>query len=148
MQAILVPVDFSPVSDQTVELAAQLARGFAVPVWLLYVAQPEPDFVGYDAGPPNVREQVAGEMRGTHSHLQQYSAQLRERGIEATALQVQGSTVETILREATRLGADLIVLGSHGHGALRRALLGSVSEGVLHGARCPVVIVPSHKPEG
>jgi len=147
MQAILVPVDFSAASDETVQLAAQLAGAFAVPVWLLHVAQPDPDFVGYDVGPPNVREQVAGEMRDTHSHLQQYSAQLRERGIEATALQVQGATVETILREAARLGADLIVLGSHGHGALRRALLGSVSEGVLHGARCPVVIVPTHKPE-
>ncbi len=146
MQAILVPIDFSAVSDEAVELAARLGKAFAVPVWLLHVAQPDPDFVGYDVGPPNVREQVASEMRDTHAHLQQYSAQLRERGIEATALQVQGATVETILRETTRLGADLIVLGSHGHGALRRALLGSVSEGVLHGARCPVVIVPSHKP--
>jgi len=148
MRAILVPVDFSPVSAEAVELAAQLGQAFAVPVWLLHVAQPDPDFVGYDVGPPNVREQVAHEMRDTHGHLQDYSAKLRERGIEATALQVQGATVDTILREAARLGADLILLGSHGHGALRRALLGSVSEGVLHGARCPVVIVPSHQPEG
>lgn len=148
MQGILVPLDFSPVSDQTVELAARLGHAFTAPVWLLHVAQPDPDFVGYDVGPPNVREQVAHEMRDTHSHLQRYSAELRERGIEATALQVQGATVETILHEAARLGTDLIVLGSHGHGALHRALLGSVSEGVVHAARCPVVIVPSHKPEG
>jgi nucleotide-binding universal stress UspA family protein len=37
----------------------------------------------------------------------------------------------------------VIVLGSHGHGAVRRALLGSVSEGVLHGATRPVLILPS-----
>src|SRR4051812_25454199 len=121
MQAILVPVDFSAVSDAAVELAAQLGKALAIPVWLLYVAQPDPDFVGYEVGPPNVREQVASEMRDTHSHLQRYSAQLRERGIEATALQVQGATVETILREAERLAVGVIVLGSHGHGALRRA---------------------------
>lgn len=144
MKALLVPVDFSAVTDATVELAAQMAKAMTVPVWLLHVAQPDPDFVGYDTGPPNVRDDVAHEMRGTHARLQQYSAQLRERGVDATALQVQGATVETILHEAERVGADLIVLGSHGHGALHRALLGSVSEGVLHRAACPVVIVPSH----
>lgn len=145
MKGLLVPVDFSAVSDATVALAEQLAKATSASVWLLHVAQPDPDFVGYEAGPPNVRDDVAHEMRGTHAHLQQYSAQLRGRGIDATALQVQGATVETILHEAERVGADLIVLGSHGHGALRRALLGSISEGVLHRATCPVVIVPSPK---
>ncbi|MBW2274656.1 MAG: universal stress protein, partial [Deltaproteobacteria bacterium] len=47
-----------------------------------------------------------------------------------------------ILAEAKRLAADMIVMGSHGHGALYRALLGSVSEGVLHKATCPLTIVP------
>ncbi len=147
MKAILVPIDFSAVTDATVALAAELGAALSVPVWLLHVAQPDPDFVGFEVGPPNVRDQVAKEMRGTHAHLQEYSAQLRARGIDATAIQVQGATLETILHEAERVGADLIVLGSHGHGALRRALLGSISEGVLHKAPCPVVIVPSHQPE-
>ena len=61
----------------------------------------------------------------------------RARGIDCTALLIQGSTPETLVREAARLHADLIMLGSHGHGAIHRALLGSVSEGVLHHARLP-----------
>jgi nucleotide-binding universal stress UspA family protein len=145
MKAILVAADFSPVTDDAIVLAGRLGRALGTPVWLLHVAQPDPDFVGYEAGPPNVRDQVARDMHDTHARLQGYSAQLREQGVDATAIQVQGSTVETILHEAARLGAELIVLGSHGHGALRRALLGSVSEGVLHRAACPVLIVPSHK---
>ena len=56
---------------------------------------------------------------------------------------MQGSTPETIAREAERLNADLILLGSHGHGAIRRALLGSVSEHVLHHANRPLLIVPA-----
>jgi len=47
------------------------------------------------------------------------------------------------VREADRLNADLIVLGSHGHGAIHRALLGSVSEHVLHHARRPLLILPA-----
>jgi nucleotide-binding universal stress UspA family protein len=144
MKTILVPIDFSPVTDAVVEQAAHLAEAFSAALWLLYVAAPEPDFVGYETGPPNVREQVAHEMRDTHRRLQEYSSRLRARGIDATALQVQGSTTETILQEAERLKADVIVLGSHGHGIVHRALLGSVSEGILHRASCPLFILPSH----
>jgi nucleotide-binding universal stress UspA family protein len=143
MKTILVPVDFSPVAAAVIEQAARLAEAFGAAVWLLHVAQPEPDFVGFETGPQSVREQVASEMRGTHRRLQDESSRLRERGIDATAIQVQGATIETILHEAERLHADIIVLGSHGHGALHRALLGSVSEGVLHRATRPVLLLPS-----
>jgi nucleotide-binding universal stress UspA family protein len=143
MKTILVAVDFSPVSDSAIEQGARLAQAFSGAVWLLHVAAPDPDFVGYDSGPPNVRQQVAHEMRDTHRRLQEHASTLRERGVEATALQVQGPTAETILHEAERLHADVIVLGSHGHGALHRALLGSVSEGILHRTTCPVLILPS-----
>lgn len=147
MKTLLVPVDLSAVTEDAIAVAARLGEALGAAVWLIHVAQPDPDFVGYEAGPPNVRDQVAREMRETHARIQEYSAGLRDRGIDATAIQVQGATVETILHEAARLGADLIVLGSHGHGVVRRALLGSVSEGVLHRASCPVLIVPSRPAE-
>lgn len=143
MKTILVPVDFSPVTARVVEQAAALAQSFSGALWLLHVAAPDPDFVGYETGPDEVRQQVAHEMRDTHRQLQEEAARLRGRGIDTTALQVQGPTVETILREAERLRADLIVLGSHGHGALHRALLGTVSEGVLHRSARPVLILPA-----
>jgi nucleotide-binding universal stress UspA family protein len=147
MKTLLVPVDFSPVTAAVIEQAARLAEAFSAALLLLYVAAPDPDFVGYETGPPNVREQVAHEMRDDHRRLQEQSSQLRARGIDATALQVQGATVETILHEAERLKADVIVLGSHGHGAVHRALLGSVSEGIVHRTNCPVLILPArHAP--
>lgn len=145
MKNILAAIDFSTVTADVVEQAARLAQGFGAALWLVHVAPPDPDFVGYDAGPPNVRDQVAHEMRDTHRRVQDEADRLRGKSIDATALQVQGPTAETILREAERLRADVIVLGSHGHGALHRALLGSISEGVLHRANCPVLIVPAHR---
>jgi nucleotide-binding universal stress UspA family protein len=143
MKTILVPIDFSAVTGAVVEQAAALAAAFGSALWLLHVAAPEPEFVGYEPGPQGVRDTVAHELRDTHRRVQEQADALRGRGIDATALQVQGATVETILAEAARLHADLIVVGSHGHGALHRALLGSVSEGVLHRATCPLLILPS-----
>ena len=63
---------------------------------------------------------------------------------ESTALFVQGSTAETIVRKATEIDADLIVVGSHGHGAMYQLLVGSVSEAVLRQSEIPVLVVPTH----
>jgi nucleotide-binding universal stress UspA family protein len=143
MQTILAAIDFSPVSDAVIDHAVRLVRAFGGALWLVHVAAPDPDFVGYDSGPQSVRQSVAAELHDAHRNLQEQSAALREGGVDCTALLVQGATAETIVREADRLNADLIVLGSHGHGAIRRALLGSVSEHVLHHARRPLLILPA-----
>jgi nucleotide-binding universal stress UspA family protein len=142
MKNILVPVDFSEITDSVVATARALAQAFSAKLWLLHVAAPDPDFVGYEAGPQSVRDQLAGRLRAEHRRLQEEAARLRDGGIEAAALLIQGPTVEKILTEADRIGADLIVLGSHGHGAVYRSLLGSVSESVLRKTACPITIVP------
>ena len=58
---------------------------------------------------------------------------------------ISGSPKRVILEEAEAFGADLIVVGSHGHGVLERFLLGSVSQAVALHARCSVEIVRSPK---
>jgi len=143
MRNILVPVDFSPVTIAVLEHAARLANAFDAEITLLHVAAPEPEFVGYDAGPDTVRDQVAAELRGVHRDLQKLADELRARGVRAHAVCVRGSTVETIHERAEHSNADLIVIGSHGHGALYRTLMGSVSEGVLRHAKCAVLLVPA-----
>lgn len=143
MKNILTAVDFSEIGVGVLELASTLAESFGSHLWLIHVAAPDPDFVGYDVGPPGVREQVAKHLREEHRLLQSMAEIQRERGIDVTPLLIQGPTIETILREAGKLDAELIVLGSHGRGAALRALLGSTSEGVLHKAGIPVLIVPA-----
>jgi nucleotide-binding universal stress UspA family protein len=139
---ILVPVDFSAISADVVATARSLAQAFSAKVWLIHVAAPDPEFVGFEVGPQSVRDQRATHLRDEHRHLQDEADGLRDAGIDATALLVQGPTVEKILAEATRLEADWIVMGSHGHGAAYRALLGSVSENVVRGSNLPITIVP------
>ncbi len=63
------------------------------------------------------------------------------RGIEAKTELRRGNAVDEIVAYADAIDADLIVVGSRGHGAIANALLGSVSHGVLHEARRPVLVV-------
>jgi nucleotide-binding universal stress UspA family protein len=68
-------------------------------------------------------------------------------GVTVRARTVEAAPAEAILEEAQTLGADLIVLGSHGYGPVAHLALGSVSEAVAHKARCSVEIVrcPGHE---
>ncbi len=145
MKTILAAIDFSDITEGLVEIARSMARAHGAALHLLHVEPPEPDFVGYDAGPQHVRDQVAHDAV---QHFKEESAlreQLRGEGIDAHSLVIQGPVVEKILDEAEKLAADLIIVGSHGHGAVYHLLVGSVSEGLLMRANCPVLVVPARQ---
>lgn len=139
---ILAPIDFSKNTSEVIKEVRVLAKGLLAKVWLIHVAESDPDFVGYSAGPQSVRDQIAEKFKNEHQQLQDEAESLRESKIDATALLLQGPVVETLIEEAEKLNVDLIVMGSHGHGAVYRILVGSVCEGILHLSTCPVVVVP------
>lgn len=139
---ILVAVDLSPASEKVVAAAGRVARLTGAKVYILHVAEPEPDFVGYDAGPEVVRTQVANEYRREHRDVQALADKLRADGLDASALLIQGPTVETALKEAENLDAELIVVGTHGHSAVYDVLIGSYSAGIIRKSKRPVLVVP------
>ena len=139
---ILVGIDFGESSHRITQAAALLARGLEAKIWLLHVAEPDPEFVGYEADSPQMRDVVAKRYHVQHQDLQALAQDLRNDGLDCVALLVQGATVPTLLEEATKVAADIIVVGSHGKGVVKRVLLGSTSEGVLHHANVPVYVVP------
>ncbi len=144
MRTILATIDFSEVTSKIVALTESMARAFGgCRVCLLHVAPPDPDFVGYDPGPQAVRDQLAEKFREEHRQIHEIQEDLKEQGIDTTALLIQGPTVEKILEEIDRQEVDLVVMGSHGHGLLRKILIGSVTEAVLREALCNVLIVPA-----
>ena len=145
--SIVVALDFSEVSERQLGIVVRLAKDSDSKVYLLHVAEPEPDFVGYETGPDVVRDQVAEEYHREHRRLQAFAESLRAQGVDATALLVRGSIVETVLAEAEALDAGLIVVGSHGHGAAYHLLVGSISAGIIRKAEVPVVVVPAEKPD-
>jgi nucleotide-binding universal stress UspA family protein len=140
---ILIGVDLSDSTEKVVKKAMELAKALSARVWLLHVAEPDPDFVGFEAGPQSVRDSLSKTFHVEHCQIQEIADRLRTAGLDATALLVQGETAETILEEASKIGVDMIVVGSHGRGAMYHLVVGSVSEGVLHESECPVLVVPT-----
>lgn len=141
MKNILVAVDIETGDKLLLAQAAALAKA-DTKVWIVHVAAPDPDFVGFDAGPVYVRKTLAADLRDEHKALQQYAQQLAEKGITAESLLVQGPTVQTIFDEVDKLEVELLILGSHKHNFLKRVFGEDVSRQVISSSKIPVLIVP------
>jgi nucleotide-binding universal stress UspA family protein len=141
---IVVAVDFSEMSRDVLHYAVQLAG--SVPGASLHVLHVVPDplqqpWTVEAAGIDFARleqEWVAEANRRVHQLI-------TAEGIEASSAKavVQvGRAADTIVRYGTDISADVIVMGTHGYGPIKRFMLGSVAERVLRQAPCPVVTIP------
>ncbi len=145
MKKILAAVDLSSVSHTVIGHAVTLAHKFAAELWIVHVAPPDLDY--FKSMSTTERNEVAQDLRAEHHWLQEQAQQARAGGVTAHALLVRGGPVEAILAEAVKLNADMIVVGSHGHTALYRALMGSVSQGVLRDTPVPLLVIPIREPK-
>jgi nucleotide-binding universal stress UspA family protein len=144
MKTILVPIDFSPVTNVVLTAATTLARGCNGRITLVHVVQP-PSLVPEYGG---MLECVVPLMATAEKAAQRLLAhwQKKLKGMHRLApktIQLDGSPTSEILGQAEKLKADYIVMGSHGHTAFYDLLIGSTTSGVLRRANCPVVVVPS-----
>lgn len=140
--SLLVALDFTDVTDDQLLIVARLAAPNRE-IFLLHVAEPDPSFVGFEAGPDEVRNQVAREFHQEHERIQSLADRLRDAGFNAKALLVQGPTVATILAEADKVNAEALVVGSHRRGKLYDFAVGSVSSEIIRKSKVPVLVVPS-----
>lgn len=157
MKTILAAVDFSKNTDAVLEQAAALAKALGAKLWLLHVTSDEtqamvyestqfagyaPEFMGLPGDVQLARNLSANEIKREHAQLLGMSSGLRKNGVEAQAILLKGDAANLILEKADELAADIIVLGSHGHGLLHKALVGSVSESVMRHSGRNVLVVP------
>jgi nucleotide-binding universal stress UspA family protein len=145
LQKILVPTDFSDLSQQALEFALSLADRFRAKLYLMHVWElpmtgsllpPEPY-------PESVltEEQTAGEK-----HLTKVANELKASGFDVEPVFVFGKPYMEIVKAATDFDVDLIVLASHGRSGVSHLLLGSVAEKVVRLAPCPVFTVKAPLP--
>jgi nucleotide-binding universal stress UspA family protein len=139
---VLAAVDFSPVSDEVCRVAADLAASIGARAVVLHVSEPEVDYVG--VAPPELFpmtqdtavQVIEGRLRAAREIFQ-------GRSVSAEVLHLWGPIVGTIISELERNHADMVVLGSHGHGAFYNLIVGSVAEGVIRHSKVPVLVVPT-----
>jgi nucleotide-binding universal stress UspA family protein len=136
---ILVACDFSGASIQALEYGLWLAREHDATVTLLHVidALSERDAL-YAAD-----QQTIAYIQQRKQHAREDLDKLVHRGMRAAALTCErvelGRPARTILRVASEIHADLIVMGTQSHGPLGVKLFGSATQTVLRAASCPVL---------
>ena len=137
---ILLPVDGSDISLEAVRFAIRMAGdGLKISVVLANVQEPSTLYELVVAHDPQVLEQVSASA-GAHT-LQTAQALLDEADISYECEVASGDPARTLVEIVERFGCDLVVMGASGTSSLRSALLGSVSNEVLHAAGVPVMIV-------
>ena len=138
---ILIGVDESPFSQAAVDYVKRFPwpPGTRVRV----VSASPPVFVGPgEATAPGVIAQLMQDQDKMHADIAGRAVQdLKPAGLSVEGAMVAGDPRSTLVEEAKRTGADLIVVGSHGRSGISRLLLGSVASYVASHAGCSVLIV-------
>lgn len=142
---ILTPIDFSGASDDVVKAASELAGILGAKIVLLHVVQPPVVTSDFGVGLENVQELMVISEKTATKNLDRQTARLAKKGLQVEGIVTTGSPIASIIKEADRVGARYIVMGSHGHTAFYDLLVGSTTQGVLKRAKCPVVVLPTQR---
>jgi nucleotide-binding universal stress UspA family protein len=144
----LVPFDFSDHSRAALALATDLARRTGAELQLLHIVVPIVLSVPAVGPTPMPALGLAVDLpREAERSLAQLVAPIVESGLRVETHVVESSSIaDTIRRYAEKIGADLIVMGTHGRTAIARVLLGSVSERTVREAPCPVLLTSEVAP--
>jgi nucleotide-binding universal stress UspA family protein len=141
---ILCPVDFSTTSGHAFIYAAAIAQQFEADLTVLHVVEDVPLLTAY-AGRPDMDTTREAE-KYARKELARLAASVDAGKAKIRSEIVRGKSHEAILRFAAQHDVDLIVIGKHGRSQLDYWLFGSVTERVIRGAKCPVMVV--QKPDG
>ena len=141
-RTILVPIDFSTCSERALDYAFTLAEKLDATVNLVTAVGAEHAALGPTLSGPAVDTVRRNNVAGLAKLVDGRSALTKVGKLEV----VFGDPRDVILRTANELGADMIVMGTHGRRGIPRLVLGSVAEEVVRRATCPVVTVRQEKP--
>jgi nucleotide-binding universal stress UspA family protein len=141
MKPVLLATDGSPTAEVATETAIELAKLLRTELIVATVWTIPYTTVGIAPAPINasVSKSAEDEARKIAAGA---AARAEESGVETRLAVLRGFPVEEICLAAETYDPSYVVIGSHGWGALKRAIFGSVSTGVLHHAKCPVLVVP------
>lgn len=147
---ILVPTAFSKLSQLAAPWVIPLARQFGSKVHVVHVVPPtelalpsSTPSMGGTMGVPLSGPSREELMDMSRKHLEQFrTGVLGEIQTQVTTWTTIGPIVDELVSYAQRHHADLIIMGTHADGMLKRMVFGSIGKSVLEAAMCPVLLVP------
>ena len=139
LKNILVPVDFSPISQKALRWAYELAKLFGAELTLLHVVEPHP-YPDWGFGNAFAREEKLRDVTRKHMNRLCERTEVPTQSVRDILTRV-GKPFDEIVEASRELDVDLIVVGTRGMTGLTHVLVGSTAERVLRHAHCPVLVV-------
>jgi nucleotide-binding universal stress UspA family protein len=137
---ILVATDFSDGSDEALDHAIDYGQRTGASLDLFHVVEVPADG-GLPFGPAYFEDQSA-LIAFVEQELGKRADRVRAAGLACHTRMLEGHAAEEIVARAREIGADVVVVGTHGRRGLAHVLLGSVAERVVQRSGCPVLTVP------
>jgi nucleotide-binding universal stress UspA family protein len=138
---VLVAIDFSTISATVLNTLPDTVKAEDT-IHLLYVCEPNPEFIGFDMGPSAVNTQIEEEFKRQTTRLSEYAITLEKQGYTVKQELRNGIIADEILNYANSINAKMIVLGRHSHSTIYNIVVGSVAKSVLKRSTVPVLLVP------
>ena len=146
MKTIIVAVDFSNATPGVLAMATNVAKAVGAELRLFHAVEPEPSYTAYGFTPeefPAMQVYQEEALRRARLKLEALTEQVKLDLPNASSQLVEGSPLHALMDFVKESRADLVVLGTHGHGVIASLLLGSVAEGMVRKASVPTLIVPA-----
>jgi nucleotide-binding universal stress UspA family protein len=148
MAVALAFVDFSDATVTVLRMAREVAGALGMKLILMHVSTPDAEMEGQRQRTNLSRGAIAREMHHYHRELKILALECNKLGVDTSALLVRGGSirgdpVSKMISELKRVKPALIIMGTHQHGRLFEAVLGSASTKVVHKAPCPILLIPS-----
>ena len=140
IKKILCALDLSQHSALVADYAVTMAKAFDAEVVAVYAAPALTQYVGFHVPPSSIENFVGEIITGAEKTMETFVAE-HFSGIKATGKVVNGYAAEEILGLAESVGADLIIMGTHGRKGIDRLLFGSGAEKVVKTSPVPVMTV-------
>jgi nucleotide-binding universal stress UspA family protein len=136
---IVVPLDGSPLAEQSVTHAVAQAERFDAEIVLLKVLQPLPEATYSSPAAVKTAEKMSAQL--ARDYLERVANGIRHQDITVDVALLEGRPYGEIVRYAAEPDVDMIVISTRGHSGWSRWLLGSVADRVVRGATVPVLLV-------
>ena len=145
MKNIVTALDFSDASEAVLHAAITLAKSQQATLHIVHVLEPEPSYTAYGMTPeefPAIQVFQQESQKRAEARLNSAFNTAKVDLCDVRTELMIGSPLHAIIDYVHKIHADLVIIGTHGHGAVAALLIGSVAEGLVRKAVCPTLVIP------